>query len=112
MAPVAVTATPDGRKRLSEGIVVEASVLVRLLRIRLLRLDAEVVIVPAEVTAPPSLSSGSRQPPARSAGVAPPRSRPTGGRLAEAVRCIDEGAALLAEARRGGTADRSRTSAR
>ncbi len=56
----------------------------RLLGVRLLKLDATVVIAPADVTAPTSV----------------------GGSLAEAVQRIDEGAALLAEARRPGPSSR------
>jgi hypothetical protein len=102
-APVVLTAVPDRRRRLSEGVVVEASILARLLGIRLLRLDATVVVVPAAVTAPPSgprdrqrLASAPR------AGVPRTRSGAAGHRLADAVRSIDEGAAILAEARRTG----------
>ncbi len=92
-------AVPDRRRRPSDGLVVEASIVARLLGIRLLALDATVVIVPADVTAP----SAARQPrlraSARSNGVTPVRSGTNGRGLAEAVRRIDEGAAILAEAR-------------
>ena len=47
-APTLLTAVPDRRRRLSEGILVEASVLARLLGIRLLKLDATVVLMPAD----------------------------------------------------------------
>jgi hypothetical protein len=62
-------------------------VLARLLGIRLLRLEATVVLAPADVGAPSDYV---------------PRARPEviGGRLARAVRSIDEGAELLAEVRR------------
>ena len=83
------------------GVVVEASVLARLLGIRLLRLDATVVLVPADVTPPSSASYQlPRRASARSARVPRARSDPVGRRLAHAVRSIDEGAELLAEARR------------
>ena len=48
------TARRDRRRRPSDGVVVEASILARLLGIRLLTLDATVVLVPADVTAPPT----------------------------------------------------------
>ena len=48
------TAARDRRRRPSDGVVVEASILARLLGLRLLTLDATVVLVPAEVTAPPT----------------------------------------------------------
>lgn len=95
-------AVPDRRRRPSEGIVVEASILARLLGIRLLTLDATVVIAPADVRAP---SAAARDPrprtSARPVGAPAARSGVRGRGLAEAVRSIDEGAALLAEARRG-----------
>src|SRR4051794_23283805 len=52
-APLAVTATPDRRRRLSDGVLVDASIHARLLGLRLLTLDASVVLVPAEVSATP-----------------------------------------------------------
>jgi hypothetical protein len=100
-----LTATPDRRRHPSDGLVVEASILVRLLRIRLLRLDATVVITPADVTtqpsAPPDAQRGVSSP-SRAARISlPTHSEPSGRRgLAEAVQTIDEGAAILAEARR------------
>lgn len=100
-----LTATPDRRRRPSEGLVVEASILARLLRIRLLRLDATVLITPADVTArssPPDVEGHASARSARSGGQLPAaRSAARGSRgLAEAVRLIDEGAAILAEVRR------------
>jgi hypothetical protein len=63
-------------------VVIEASILARLLGLRLLRLDATVVLAPAEVT--------------RRRNRPPPPGTPL---LARANREIDEGADLLAEAR-------------
>jgi hypothetical protein len=54
-----------------------------------LKLDARVMLLPADVATPP---------PAASSG-------PIGGGLADAVRCIREGAAILADARRDGATD-------
>ena len=75
----------------------------RLLGIRLLTLDATVALVPANVTARTSSRgvSPARTPP-RPASVPPTRSGATGRGLADAVRTINEGAELLAEARRNG----------
>jgi hypothetical protein len=71
--------------------VIEAFVLARLLRIRLLTLEATVMVVPAEVdganVTPVSAANGRRG-------------------LAEAVRTIEEGAAILAEVRRTAAASR------
>jgi hypothetical protein len=107
-APAALTAAPDRRRRPSDGVVVEASILARLLRIRLLTLEATAVIVPADVTPLPSASLDvEARRSRRSASVLPARSGATGrGGLAEAVRIIGEGAAILAEARETGIATR------
>jgi hypothetical protein len=80
-------------------LVVEASILARLLRIKLLRLDATVLVVPAGATAPLISMGVPRErlpalPPADPPGL---RRR---GSLVEAVRFLDEGAELLARARR------------
>jgi hypothetical protein len=97
-APILLTAVPDPRRRLSEGILVEASVLARLLGIRLLKLDATVVLMPADVAA---RSAAPRDPPALD-GLPPTRLYPAGRGLAEAIRHIKEGEELLAEARHNG----------
>lgn len=77
--------------RLSEGTLVEASVVGRVLGMRILKLDAVVLLSPA--AAPP-------------VSVTPaPSIRPRAGRLAGALRSIEEGAALLEEARRLGQSD-------
>jgi hypothetical protein len=95
-----LTAVPDGGRRLSEGLVVEASVVARLFRIRVLAIDAGLVISPARVTS-------------RSPVVAPrARSRAIGAGLAAAERSIGEGAASLAASRSiGRSARRPRTTA-
>jgi len=78
--------------------VAEASIVARLLRLRLLTLDATVVMSPAAVMAPAGrpraaapLLDGPRSPPAPAA--------PVGRRLALAARAVDESAAALAAAR-------------
>jgi hypothetical protein len=99
-APTLLTAVPDRRGRLSEGILVEASVLARLLGIRLLKLDATVMLMPADVAAQ---SAAPRDPPALK-GLPPTRLNPppAGRGLAEAIRHLNEGEELLAEARHNG----------
>jgi hypothetical protein len=103
-APLELMATPDRRRRLSEGVLVDASIRARLLGIRLLTIDATVVLAPADVTAP---SVAAHDPPrrasVRSARISRNRSAATGHGLAEAVRSINEGMELLAEARRDGS---------
>jgi hypothetical protein len=114
--PVVLTAIPSRRKRLSDGVLVEALVLGRVLGVRILTLRASVVLAPAEVTAPTAEVTAPTaahralaSPPAtRSPRLAPARRPSAGRRLAEAVRHIDEGAKLLAEARRNGAASERR----
>ncbi len=96
-------AVPDGTKRLSEGVIVEASVLARLFGIRLLTVHADVVIAPAETMAAPRRPYAPDEPAASpvQARLPPPApSQAVGSGLADAVRMIDEGAATLAAARR------------
>jgi hypothetical protein len=100
-APVVLIPAPDRRRRLSDGALVEASIRARLLGIPLLRLDATVVLVPAEITAPSSAPHELAR--TRSFGVPPTRSGAAGRGLAEAVRSINEGAEVLAEVRRNGS---------
>ena len=99
-----MTVALERRKRLSEGVLAEATIRGRVLGIPLLRLDATVALVPAGVTAS---SAATHEPPARttarSSRVRQTSSRAGGGGLAEAVRSINEGAELLAEARRNGS---------
>jgi hypothetical protein len=103
MRPRGPSAAGHRARRPSDGVLVEASIVARLLGIRLLTLDATVALVPADVTARTS-SRGvppARMPP-RPAGVPPAPPGATGRGLADAVRSINEGAELLAEARRNG----------
>ena len=99
--PVVLIPAPDRRRRLSEGALVEASIRARLLGIPLLKLDATVVLAPAEITAAsPAPHEPARK---RSFGVPLTRSGAAGRGLAEAVRSINEGAEVLAEMRRNGS---------
>jgi hypothetical protein len=99
--PVVLDAAPARRRRLSDGVLLEASVLGRVLGVRILTLRATVVLAPADVTAASADRDGPRRVEARPSRAALPRRRTGGRELAEAVRRIDEGAELLAEARRG-----------
>jgi hypothetical protein len=78
------------------------------LRIRLLTLEATAVIAPADARTRSSapLDVQARRS-ARSAGALPVRLGTGHGGLAEAVRTIDEGAAILAEARRAAASIRA-----
>jgi hypothetical protein len=99
--PVVLNAAPGRRRRLSDGVLLEASVLGRVLGVRILTLRATVVLAPASVTAPtPADADPPGRVDARQSRAAPARRRAGGRELAEAVRRIDEGAELLAEARR------------
>ena len=84
--PVALTAAVDRSRRLSEGALVQASVRARLLGLPLLRIDATLVLMPAAISASSSTVA-------------------VGDGLAEAVRSINDGAAILAQVRRDGTQD-------
>ncbi len=72
----------------------------RVLGVRILTLRATVVLAPADVTARSADRDGPSRADARHSRAAPARRRAGGRELAEAVRRIDEGAELLAEARR------------
>jgi hypothetical protein len=80
-APVVLTAGADRSRRLSEGAVVQGSVRARLLGIPLLRLDATFALMPAAISPSPSALGAGKG-------------------LADAVRCINDGAEVLAEVRR------------
>jgi hypothetical protein len=96
-------AIADRRRRLSEGVLVEATIRARLLGIRLLAIDATVALVPADVTAPSvAAHDRPRRASVRSSSLSRDRSAATGRGLAEAVQSINEGMELLAEARRDG----------
>ena len=83
-------AVPDDGRPLSEGLLVEASVVARLLRIRLLAIDARLIVAPAHV------QRGTRTP------VTPRTcSRRIGTGLAAAERILDEGAAGVRRASTG-----------
>jgi hypothetical protein len=102
-APVGLTAIPDRRRRLSDGVLVDASIHARLLGLRLLTVDASIVLVPAEFSA----QSRAAPPPAqrrapRSSAPASGRSVAGEPRLAQAVRSINEAAEVLAQTRRDG----------
>jgi hypothetical protein len=99
-----LTAVPDPRKRLSDGVLVDACVRARLLGIPVLKVEATIVLAPAGLSAPtsapPDLPIRSS---ARLSRAASTRSEAPGQGLAEAVRRINEGAELLADARRNGS---------
>jgi hypothetical protein len=98
-----LTATPDRRRRLSDGVLVDASVHARLLGLRLLTVDASIVLVPADVTGTsPAAHPPAQRPAPRSSVPAPKRTIAAGPRLAQAVRSINEAAEVLAETRRDG----------
>ena len=103
-APLLSMPTPDRRRRLSEGVLLEAKIRARLLGLRLLTIDATVVLSPADVAGP---AIAAHDPPPRAPVGSPrmPRSRSAAPRrgLAEAVQRIDEGRELLAATRRDGS---------
>ena len=75
-------AVPDDGRPLSEGLLVEASIVARLLRIRLLTIDARLIVAPAHV-----------QRRMQTAVTLRTRGRRIGTGLTVAERMLDEGAA-------------------
>jgi hypothetical protein len=74
-------AVPDDGRPLSEGLLVEASIVARLLRVRLLAIDAKLIVTPAHV-----------QRRTRTRVTLRTRDRRIGTGLAAAERMLDEGA--------------------
>jgi hypothetical protein len=91
-------------------VLVDARILARVLGIRLLTLDARVILLPADVKTPSPAPADTqrRRTSARSPSVASQPSGAIGHGLADAVRAINEGAAILAEARSDGSANGAR----
>jgi hypothetical protein len=107
--PVVVAVAPDRRRRLSDAALIEASIAARLLGMRILTLNATVALVPADVTAA-TPAVRDRPPTEDRAALVPTRSsgdsRTRGAakhNLADAVRNLEEGARLLADAQRNGS---------
>jgi hypothetical protein len=71
-------AVPDGDGQLSEGLLVEGRLVARLLGVRLLTIDAHLVLTPAQLTAPAARN------PRRL------RTSAVGARLAAAQRLLDD----------------------
>jgi hypothetical protein len=80
-----VIAVPDDGRPLSEGRLVEASIVARLFRIRLLAIDARLIVVPAHVQRPTPT-------PTPTPVTLRTRGRRIGTGLAAAERMLDEGA--------------------
>jgi hypothetical protein len=85
-------AVPDDGRPLSEGLLVEATIVARLLRIRLLAIDARLIVAPAHV------QRRTRDPVAQRTS-----DRRIGTRLAAAERMLHEGAAAARVAPRKST---------
>jgi hypothetical protein len=102
-APVLLNAIPDRRRHLSDGALVDASIQARLLGLRLLTVNATIVLAPADVTGlSPAAHPLPERPAPRPSRAVPRRSAAAGPRLAQAVRSINEAAEVLAETRRDG----------
>lgn len=103
------TVVPDSSKRLSDGLLIETSVLARLFGIKLLTLEGAVVVTPAQLSEPaeghPVVTDTAALPRAYDVVTGPRRTQglPTGARsgqrigsqLADAVRLLDESAGDL-----------------
>ena len=102
-------AVPNPRRRLNDGVLIQASVLARVLGVRLLTVDTTVILVPAEVQVPAARGAPVSVRPPKLAPTPTPvraaarRSGTAGRGLADAVRSVNEGAELLALSRRNGT---------
>ena len=91
---------PDPGKRLSDGVLLQATIRARFLGIRILTLDTTVVLAPADIAAAPSPRAGPPTiAPRRSLTVPPTPSRTAAPGLAAAVRSLNEGAELLARSK-------------
>jgi len=92
-----LVAVPRAGRQLSDGLVVEASVIARLFGIRLLAIDIGLVVSPADVKRHRRSGGGAVGPLPRPMPITPILpSRPLGPGLAAAERYVDEGAANLA----------------
>ena len=92
-------AVPDGGRQLSEGLLIEAFIVARLLRIRLLVIDASLIVAPAKVTGRTRAAAHTAH---ESFAQVPPRTRAggtIGAGLAAADRFLGEAAASLAASR-------------
>ena len=98
IAPGLLIRAGDGHGRLSQGVLVEASVVARLLGLRVLTLEATALLAPADLRAGPAAQAEVAGAPRPVAPVARTAAARRG--LAEAVRDLDEGARLLEQARR------------
>ena len=94
---------PDPRNHLSDGVLVEGCLRARLLGIPILKVEATIVLAPAGLRAPTSFARDLPISSARPSRAASTRSGDSREGLAEAVWTINEGAELLAEARRNGS---------
>ncbi len=105
-------AVPERGRRLPDGVLIKGSILARVLGLRVLTLDATVVLTPADVSDPkfgsddpkfgsdhPKFGSDHSLRRTPSAAGQPNRLRAPSHGLADAIRRLDEGAALLAESR-------------
>jgi hypothetical protein len=90
---------PDGRRRLADGLVIDAAVVARLLGVRLLRIEAAVGVAPARIDPPSAVPPGLRPVPV---------ARPIGTGLALARGYLEDGAVSLAASRAGATIVRGR----
>ena len=94
---VPLTAHPDPRATLADGVLIQGSVRGRVFGLSILKIDTTVILSPAQIDGAAG-SARVRLPPNRARSPTEPA--PGGRRLAEAVRTIGEGAAQLADTRR------------
>ena len=88
---------PEGG-RLAEGMLVEASILAKLLGVKLLTVDASILLLPASAASTPRAAPARGQ--VRGSRSLTASTHSPGSRLGLAVRSMGEGSELLAQARR------------
>jgi hypothetical protein len=100
-----LTARPDPRGTLAEGVLIQGTVRGRLFGIPILKINTTLVLSPAQIHSPVTRVSSRRTP-----ELPPPSGFPrssaaenvNGNRLADAVKTIGEAAEQLANSRRAG----------
>lgn len=99
ITPPMLSAVPDEHRRLSHGVLVRASVLARVLGLRLLALDATITLAPARVRS--VSAAGDLRPIDAWSGLRGPLPRvdAVDRRLVEAVHSMHEGRELLERTR-------------
>ncbi len=79
-------------RSLSDGVILEATIVARLLGVKLLRVNAHVMLMPADVESVAHLDTRTALP--------QPRQRPDGGTLSDAVMLLAHASETIRDAHR------------